>query len=258
MMVSVRADCYCKFNQFHNYKQTVKTVPLQLHKFAARKCILCRKPPCTEGACPYSLWRWWSYKCLEYLSPQCYLLFFFSAKGPFHSTSLLSLWFGRRQTIELFQMLLPTALPCVFGESPLAKGTTGLRKGVKENQCSYYWTKSNGGWAKGSSHYDPYLIWGTNEWADRCKEVISATTAQTFKSTLEPSVFPSEMFPKDDTETRTVVLTFLQRSGSALVLHFVLAFLCVYVCVCVRESKTEVLVIFSIIFKAVWEPLEKK
>lgn len=58
---------------------------------------------------------------------------FFSAKGPFHSTSLLSLWFGRRQTIELFQMLLPTALPCVFGESPLAKGTTGLRKGVKIN-----------------------------------------------------------------------------------------------------------------------------
>lgn len=148
MMVSVRADCYCKFNQFHNYKQTVKTVPLQLHKFAARKYILCRKPPCTEGACPYSLWRWWSYKCLEYLSPQCYLLFFFSAKGPFHSTSLLSLWFGRRQTIELFQMLLPTALPCVFGESPLAKGTTGLRKGVKENQCSYYWSKSSGGWAE--------------------------------------------------------------------------------------------------------------
>lgn len=89
---------------------------------------------------------------------------------------------------------------------------------------------------KGSSHYDPYLIWGTNEWAGRCKEVISATTAQTFRSTLEPSVFPSEMFPKDDTETRTVVLTFLQCSGSALVLHFVLAFLCVYVCVCEREQ----------------------
>lgn len=118
MMVSVRADCYCKFNQFHNYKQTVKTVPLQLHKFAARKCILCRKPPCTEGACPYSLWRWWSYKCLEYLSPQCYLLFFSLLKVLFTAHPFCPFGLAEDKRSSCFKCCCP--LLChVYLESPL-------------------------------------------------------------------------------------------------------------------------------------------
>lgn len=118
MMVSVRADCYCKFNQFHNYKQTVKTVPLQLHKFAARKYILCRKHPCTEGACPYSLWRWWSYKCLEYLSPQCYLLFFSLLKVLFTAHPFCPFGLAEDKRSSCFKCCCP--LLChVYLESPL-------------------------------------------------------------------------------------------------------------------------------------------
>lgn len=176
--------------------------------------------------CPYPLWRWWSYKCLVYLSPQCCLLFFSLLKVfSKHIPSVPLVW---QRTNDCFKHCCP--LLCrVYLESPLwQKEPQFLQKESKKINIhiTELCLAEDEQKRKQSPCSLPHL---GQKWAGRQVQ----GGHQGNHSSRSSKVPWSLLF-----FLRNVALTCLQHSGSTLVLHFVLAFLCV----CLWE---EVLVLFS-------------
>lgn len=160
---------------------------------------------------------------------------FFSAKGLFKAHPFCP--FGVAEDKWLFQTLLPAALPCVFGESPLTKGTTVLTKGVKENQYSYYWTMSSRGWAETEAvPMFPTSLGAEMSGQAGARRSSGQPQLQIFKGTLEPSIFSKECGPY-------LPPTQWQHSSSSFCS-------CLFVCVCVRRGFST---IFQKQFESLWE-----